>query len=118
MRRIKERSATHLNRLTPERLYDGTIIAGPEHHEAIAAAVRATGIDPATVDPLDIACAAEIHAREGAPPDEAFQIAVAHSLIESAYIDREVAKKTLGDTVREKPPRFGQRRRPKRSFKK
>jgi hypothetical protein len=118
MRRIKERSTAHLNRLTPEKLYDGAILAGPEHHEAIAAALRAAGADPATVDPLDIACAAEIHAREGAPPDQAFPIAVGHSLIESGYIDREVAKKALGDTVREKPPRSRQRRRPKRSSKK
>jgi hypothetical protein len=118
MRRIKERSAAHLNRLTPEKLYDGAILAGPEHHEAIAAALRATGVDPATVDPLDIACAAEIHVREGAPPDEAFPIAVAHSLIESGYIDREVAKEALGDTVREKPRKSRQRRRRKRSFKK
>jgi hypothetical protein len=118
MRRIKERSTAHLHRLTPEDLYDGKVLAKPKHHNAIIEAVRAVGGDPATVDQYDIACAAEIHAREGAPPFEAFQIAVAHSLIERGYIDREVAKKALGNTVREKPPRSRQRRRRKRSLKK
>src|SRR4029077_6541497 len=33
------------------------------------------------------------------PPGEAFQIAVAHSLIESGDIDRELAKKVLGDAA-------------------
>jgi hypothetical protein len=118
IRRIKERSIAHLNRLTPEKLYDGAVVAQPQHHKAIAEALQAVGVDPTTVDQVDIACAAEIHAREGAPPDEAFQIAVAHSLIERDYIDREVAKKVLGDAVREKPPKSRQRRRPKRSLKK
>ena len=96
MRRINERSKRHLHRLTPETLYKGAgLAAGPKHHQAIIDAVRVTGVDPATV-PLDIACAAEIHAREGAPPYDAFPIAVAHSLTASGYIDRELAKKALG----------------------
>jgi hypothetical protein len=62
------------------------VLAKLEHHKAVVETLRAVGIDMATVDQYDIACAAEIHAREGAPPGEAFQIAVAHSLIESGYI--------------------------------
>jgi hypothetical protein len=97
MRRIKERSTAHLNKLTPEMLYDGAVLAGPEHYEAIAAAVRATGVDPATIDPLVIACAAEICAREGAQPEDAFPIALVHSLVESGWIDRKLAKHVVGD---------------------
>jgi hypothetical protein len=120
MRRIRERSIGHLNRLTPEKLYDGAVLARPEHHEAIAAAVRATGVDLTTVDPLDIACAAEIHAREGAPPEDAFPIAVVYSLIESGYIDRVVAKEALGDGFvdRAKPPKSTMRRSKKSASKK
>ena len=101
MRRIKERSKAHLYRSTPETLYDGAVVARPEHREAIADALRAVGIDPTTVDDADIACAAEIRAREGAPADEAFMIAVAQSLIDSGYIDRQAAKKMRG---LKKPP--------------
>jgi hypothetical protein len=123
MRRIKERSRGHLYRLTPENLYGGPgLAARPEHHQAVIDAVRAVGVDPATVDPVDIACAAEIHAREGAPPDEAFPIAVVHGLISSGYIDRETAKKVLGDTVgsgrRTKPSKSAMRRMKERSSKK
>jgi hypothetical protein len=122
MRRIKERSMGHLNRLTPEKLYDGGVVAKSEHHKAIVAALRAVGVDPTTVDKIDIACAAEIHAREGAPPDEAFQIAVAHSLIESGYIDREVAKNVLPGARRPgnraKPSKPTARRSKKHSAKK
>jgi hypothetical protein len=96
IRRIKERSTAHLYRLAPEDLYDGEVLAKPKHHNAIIEAMRAVGVDPATVDQYHIAIAAEIHAREGAPPDDAFPIAVAHSLIESGYIDRKLAKKALG----------------------
>jgi hypothetical protein len=95
LRRIKERSTTHLYRLTPEDLYDGKVLAKPKHHNAIVEAVRAVGVDPAQVDEMLIACAAEIHARVGAPPNEAFPIALAYSLSENGYIDRELAKKVL-----------------------
>jgi hypothetical protein len=101
MRRIKERSTGHLYRSTPKNLYEGTALAaGPEHHQAVTESLRASGVDPAAVEPADIACAAEIHAREGAPPDEAFVIAVFHSLIDSGYIGREAAIKVLGDPAR------------------
>ena len=101
MRRIKERSTGHLYRLIPEHLYPGEgVAAGPEHRQAVTDWLCAGGIDPATIDPVDIACAAEIHAREGAPPDEAFVIAVSHGLIESGYIDRGAAKKATGAAVR------------------
>ncbi len=70
MRRIKGRSTTHL---TPQDLYDVAILAKPKHHKAVAETLRAVGIDLAIVNQYDIACAAEIHAREGAPPGEAFQ---------------------------------------------
>jgi hypothetical protein len=96
MRRIKGRSTTHL---TPQDLYDVAILAKPKHHKAVAETLRAVGIDLAIVNQYDIACAAEIHAREGAPPGQAFQIAVAHSLMESGYVDRELANKVLGDTA-------------------
>jgi hypothetical protein len=96
IRRIKERSTDHLYRLTPEDLYDGKVLAKPKHHNAIVEAVRANGVDPATVDELVIACAAEIHAREGAPPNEAVPIALARSLIENGYIDRELGNRVLG----------------------
>jgi hypothetical protein len=121
MRRIKERSLAHLKCLTPEKLYDGAVHAGPEHHEAIAAAVRATGVDPAEVNPVTIACAAEIHAREGAPPEDAFPIAVAYSLIESGHIDRVVAKEILGNDAfldRAKRPKSTMRRSKKGTSKK
>jgi hypothetical protein len=122
MRRIKERSTGHLYRSTPETLYEGAaLVAGPEHQEAVAESLRAVGVDPATADQADLACAAEIHAREGAPPGEAFQVAVVLSLIDSGYIDREVAKKVLGDAAgfgnRAMPRKSKMRRTKKRSSK-
>jgi hypothetical protein len=104
MRRIKERSTAHLYRSTPEDLYGGAPVAGPEHHQAVVELLRAEGFDPATIDQADIARAAEICAREGAPPDAAFLIAFVHSLIDSGYIDRKTAKKVLGDSVRSRRP--------------
>jgi hypothetical protein len=122
MRRIKERSLVHAYRSTPYDLYGGAdLAAGPEHHQAVAESLRAVGVDPETVYQDDIRRAAEIHAREGAPPDAAFLIAYGHSLIDSGYIDRQEARKVIGNPAGSRfSPLISRttRRRKKRSFKK
>jgi hypothetical protein len=55
---------------------------------AITEAVRSVGIDPATIEADHLELAAEIHARYGVPPDEAFAIAVTNSLIHEGYLER------------------------------
>jgi hypothetical protein len=70
--------------------------AGHEHHAAVENVLRAAGVDPATVRPADVARASEIHAEEGAPPDEAFPVAVVRSLVEDGHISRETVEKELG----------------------
>jgi hypothetical protein len=60
-----------------------------EHHQAVTDALRSVGEDPASLNPADLALAAEIHAREGVAPGEAYAIAVVNSLINGGYMDRE-----------------------------
>jgi hypothetical protein len=60
-----------------------------EHHQAVTDALRSVGEDPASLDPADLALAAEIHAREGVEPGYAYAIAVLNSLINGGYIERE-----------------------------
>src|SRR5208337_1491290 len=60
-----------------------------EHHQAVTDALLSVGEDPASLDPADLTLAAEIHAREGVTPGDAYAIAVVNSLINGGYIERE-----------------------------
>lgn len=73
--------------------------AGPEHHAAIEDALTKSGVDPAHIRPADIARAAEIHATEGAPPDQAFPVAVLRNLVDDGHITPEAVKEAVGDAA-------------------
>jgi hypothetical protein len=60
-----------------------------EHHQAITDALRSVGEDPALFDAADLALAAEIHARAGVSPGDAFAAAVVNLLIHEGYLERE-----------------------------
>jgi strawberry notch-like protein/NTP hydrolase family protein/inorganic pyrophosphatase-like protein/ADP-ribosyltransferase-like protein len=63
-----------------------------QNHLAIEAAIKAQGEDPNGVRPVDIARAAEIMAKEGYGPKDAFQIAFARSMLEDGHLTPERVK--------------------------
>jgi hypothetical protein len=81
--------------------------AGPEHYRAVTDVMRANGIDPAEW-PEIVQRAAQIHAREGAPPDGAFVLAVSRELVDSGYLDPK-AVSTAGAMMRDKQGRLRRR---------
>jgi hypothetical protein len=64
--------------------------------------------DPAELVPEVVQRAAEIHAREGAPPDGAFVMAFTRELIDRGYLDPD-AVSTAGAMARDKQGRLRQR---------
>lgn len=72
-----------------------------DHVDAVDEAIRASGTDPATVDHRDIVHAAEIHAREGMPPEEAFLTAVMRGLVEDGHINEQEARDAIGPEAEE-----------------
>ena len=71
----------------------------PEHHAAIEAALKAVGVDPHQVRPVDIARAAEIHANEGLPPGDAFQLAIVRAAVEDGLMTPQQVKEQYGEEI-------------------
>jgi tetratricopeptide (TPR) repeat protein len=82
--------------------------AGPEHHQAITDMLRANGCEPAELVPEVVQRAAEIYAREGAPPDGAFVLAFTRELVDRGYLDPDAAS-TAGAMARDKQGRLRRR---------
>lgn len=77
----------------------GPVAPSDEQREAIADAVRKTGIDPRGIRPALLEEAAEIHANEGLSPEDAYQLAVVRGLVADKLMTPAQVKEQYGETI-------------------
>jgi N12 class adenine-specific DNA methylase len=100
----READLTPEERQNPSAAQGGSVVSsGPEtsprDHAAVEAALKEVGVDPHQVRPVDIARAAEIHANEGLPPADAFQLAVVRAAVEDGLMTPEQVKEQYGEEI-------------------